>query len=88
MKKKQIKPKHYYYLLYHHLDINLNVSLNLISRSSSSDMNDNSGLQYQKMLEEAERQRTDGETPPPLTSPIHNNNIVCLHFIVTKTTIL
>lgn len=43
-------------------------------RSSSSDMNDNSGLQYQKMLEEAERQRTDGETPPPLTSPIHNNN--------------
>nr|XP_022336565.1 protein S-acyltransferase 18-like [Crassostrea virginica] len=47
--------------------------------SSSSDVNDNSGLHYQKMLEEAERQRTDGETPPPLTSPIHhldNNNIV------------
>lgn len=50
-------------------------------------MNENSGLQYQKMLEEAERQRTDGETPPPLTSPIHNNNNVCLHFIVTETTI-
>ena len=36
-----------------------------------------SGKDYQKILEQAERQREAGETPPPSTSPIHmleNNN--------------
>ena len=49
---------------------------------SSSAMN---GKDYQKMFEDAERQREAGETPPPSTSPIHmhehnnnNNNNVSL----------
>ena len=52
-----------------------------------------SGKDYQKMLEEAERQTEAGETPPPSTSPIHmlenNNNNVgrlyrfnCLHIVL------
>ena len=50
--------------------------------SSSSAIN---GKDYQKMFEDAERQREAGETPPPSTSPIHmhehnnnNNNNVSL----------
>ena len=45
-----------------------------------------SGKDYQKILEQAERQREAGETPPPSTSPIHmlennNNNNVRSYYI-------